>query len=692
MDPLDELLTQLGDVEEEELKPITETIKKVPRMIEMTPGDSTQPIDKPSEEAGSKVLSYEDENSDDEELYVKRRELSEQGTQLEKYLKKNSSTSGPKATDAFKSNKKSMLTGLTKPATDVVSVGIIRFDKFNISIRNPKISSSSFGAFTAGMKLEMLSNLKPTSNFKEAWVTLGVIVEKGFKKKSANGNDFLIWKLHDLKDCQTPAVKLLMFGDAIKEHWEIKLGSVIALVSAQIADDSSASGNNKAVSATLKVAKSNNIIEIGQSAHFGTCKGVRQQDGQRCSNFVNSSLSEFCVFHVMSAARKLSAKRGVFNAVTCGPNVGGLSFNKNSTTPKLQNTTRPGITSSGLSNGSPFLRDTMRPADSNTLTKPPTVLKQITKEEEKASLNDILNQRKNTFAARQILKLKEKENKNENTSEAMEEMKDFWASDRANDKQKHSSFGEFLKADTENEKSKVLDLRCSNSNSTASSSSSPGGSKLWTMSLTKNNGPIGHKDAQEHAARLRAVAILKAKRKEAEEQKAGGVKRKAVESPARNDQPDAKKSKSSGQKMEEIRALLARKSTHHKEADKAEHDKIQRHLTGMEEREKVETFTTTCMEVKNVKVVTCKECKYTSQFASSDCIKKEHKLIRHTADKRFFKCTGCKKRTVCFEMMPVKHCSHCNENKWERVAMKDERKVETENLLVRGEERPFVNS
>lgn len=34
---------------------------------------------------------------------------------------------------------------------------------------------------------------------------------------------------------------------------------------------------------------------------------------------------------------------------------------------------------------------------------------------------------------------------------------------------------------------------------------------------------------------------------------------------------------------------------------------LQRHLTGMEEREKVETFTTTCVEVKNVKVVTCNQ-------------------------------------------------------------------------------------
>lgn len=247
---------------------------------------------------------------------------------------------------------------------------------------------------------------------------------------------------------------------------------------------------------------------------------------------------------------------------------------------------------------------------------------------------------------------------------------------------------------------------------------------------------MGHKDAQEHAARvgnwgisesdlnslsfqLRAIAIIKAKRKEAEQ--TGGVKRKAPAPEA----PEAKRPKAS-EKMDEIRKMLARKSSHHQEAKQEEGDAIQRHLTGMEEREKVETFTTTCTEVKNVKVVTCKEvghgtaqakknwrkidnffrnwverfrnfrktsetklhimtvfskkfknkihvwkivstgfcypnpcfqCKYTAQFANSECYKKEHKLVKHTADKRFFKCVGCKKRIVCFEMMPVRHCN-----------------------------------
>lgn len=142
--------------------------------------EKCEPDENNKASSSSEFREYDDDNSDNDELYVKKKELTEEGAKLEGWLKKNSSTSGPRATDAWKSNKvsiwvstwktdysqKSMLTGLTKPAADSVNVGIARFDKFQISVRNPKISSSSFGAFTAGMKLEKLSDLKPTSSFK----------------------------------------------------------------------------------------------------------------------------------------------------------------------------------------------------------------------------------------------------------------------------------------------------------------------------------------------------------------------------------------------------------------------------------------------------------------------------------------------------------------------------------------------
>ncbi|CAI5445484.1 unnamed protein product [Caenorhabditis angaria] len=654
MDPLDDLLEQLGDVEEEELTPVSK-IKE----IDIFATESSSTI---SKETTSEIKHDSDE--EDEELYTKRRELSEQGMQLESWLKKNSSTSGPNSTDAWRSKKKTFLTGLTsKKANEdeegktTTCVGIFNFDKFQISVRNPKISSHNFGVFTAGMTCEKLSNLKPTSTFKDSWCTMGVIVEKEITKKSANGNEYLIWRLHDLKDCQSPSYKLLLFGDAIKEHWKLTLGTVISLMSPQLSEDNQTSG--KKPSATLRVAKSTNIVEIGTSAHFGMCKGVRQQDGQPCNNFVNSSLSEFCVYHVMNAARKIAAKRGTFNAVTCAPNLGGLSIPKK--------VARPIGTMPKGALPIPQLKDTMKPSNCNSFVNVNANMKTTTKEEEKSTLDEILNQRKNTFAARQFLKIHEK------STIDKPKVEDLFFERKP---EKHSSFGDFLSSEKSKE---TVDLQAGT-----------GGKNLWKKA------PIGAKDAQEHAARLRAIAILK-KQKE-EKERGGGIKRKALE-PLKNDgmkkmKENNEEKEDKNSKMDRIRAILARKSLHQGEAEQAESDAIQKHLSSMEEREKIETFTTTCMEVKKVRVVTCNECKYTAQSAAPLCIEKSHKLTKHEADKRFFKCSACKRRVVCFEMMPVKPCNNCNENKWIRVAMRDERKVklETENLKVRGEERQFVNS
>lgn len=68
MDPLDDLLTQLEGVEEEELKPVN----RAPRLLNMEEACENQgSSEKPSD--SSSKNRYEDDDSDDEELYVKKR-------------------------------------------------------------------------------------------------------------------------------------------------------------------------------------------------------------------------------------------------------------------------------------------------------------------------------------------------------------------------------------------------------------------------------------------------------------------------------------------------------------------------------------------------------------------------------------------------------------------------------------------
>ncbi|VDD95916.1 unnamed protein product [Enterobius vermicularis] len=138
---------------------------------------------------------------------------------------------------------------------------------------------------------------------------------------------------------------------------------------------------------------------------------------------------------------------------------------------------------------------------------------------------------------------------------------------------------------------------------------------------------------------------------------------------------------------EDLKVLLKKKSSHEAELEK------EMYFNKMEKKEKIETFVTSLMEVKGCNVITCKKCNYTAQKQSNYCKINGHLIIRHKADKRFYKCCSCSRRVICYELMPTKPCPGCGEKDYERVAMKQERKVKglNEELLVRGEERKFVN-
>ena len=51
------------------------------------------------------------------------------------------------------------------------------------------------------------------------------------------------------------------------------------------------------------------------------------------------------------------------------------------------------------------------------------------------------------------------------------------------------------------------------------------------------------------------------------------------------------------------------------------------------------------------------QCKYTSHKQSDYCKINGHYIVRHKADKRFFRCRSCSQRTICYELMPTKPCT-----------------------------------
>ncbi|EJW78414.1 hypothetical protein WUBG_10676 [Wuchereria bancrofti] len=159
---------------------------------------------------------------------------------------------------------------------------------FGIRIRNPTLSSAAFELYCEGLKKIRLSQLKSCSQLDNKWISLAVIVEKTGCRKSANGNEYMIWNTSDLTNSLDANVKILVFGDCVKKFWKLQLGSVIALVTPSFAD--------------------------------GDDKQSSQKDGGLCQNVVNLSQCERCIYHVQRAAQKFTANRGSFASILSNPN------------------------------------------------------------------------------------------------------------------------------------------------------------------------------------------------------------------------------------------------------------------------------------------------------------------------------------------------------------------------------------
>ncbi|GMR53647.1 hypothetical protein PMAYCL1PPCAC_23842 [Pristionchus mayeri] len=173
----------------------------------------------------------------------------------------------------------------------------IRFKSGGVDIEALRMLCKDMG------KVSIMSKVDTSES---SWVTVGVIIEKSGTLKSSSGNEYMIWKLHDLKNCEEKPTKALLFGEAVKEHWKLQKGNVVVMLSPQIILDS------KTSELTLKISRSSSIVHIGSSVDLGKCKG-RKQDGSECRAFVNVSKCEMCVYHAASEVRKLAARRGTFS-------------------------------------------------------------------------------------------------------------------------------------------------------------------------------------------------------------------------------------------------------------------------------------------------------------------------------------------------------------------------------------------
>uniref|UniRef100_A0A915LLL4 Protein MCM10 homolog n=1 Tax=Meloidogyne javanica TaxID=6303 RepID=A0A915LLL4_MELJA len=552
---------------------------------------------------------------------------------------------------------------------------------FGIRISNPKLTLETSNTFFSGIQKLRLSQLSTNrllsmqkNESEEGWATMAVMVERSGCKKSGNGNEYIIWRMSDLK--------VLLFGDCFRQYWKLQPGNTFFLNNPQVCEPSTNNNNNsnRQNELTLKLFKPGQLIEVGFCPDLGRCQGRKASDGDQCSNFVNISRSLYCPFHIQQRARQVAAKRGTLNRTANLPTKEyrlqskGQSPQKERPPPELVLIKRR--KSLAEEKGKKFImpmsasrRASLRNSSLNdSITKIDPELEKQNKQIEKLIFENPFHLgSKNLRIMRQ--RLSQPSNKENIDPKANAAKPSESASNRS-----LSSMRDFIQTQQ---------------NSIHHTNSSP---------ITRDKQPILLADSKNV---LNSNELNKLKRA-AEIFKAGnggasynGVKRPKLETAA--EQSCQQNKKKGGSLLggtftdEQLNSLLNKKSSYEHEADQEQLNRQNLYFDRREVEEQIETNATSLMEIRGCKVVTCTQCDYTSVNQSTYCKLSGHQVKRHVADKRFFKCMDCKRRITCYEKMPIKPCLNCKSTKYIRVAMCDERKVllEQEKLKIKEVERNF---
>jgi minichromosome maintenance protein 10 len=68
---------------------------------------------------------------------------------------------------------------------------------------------------------------------------------------------------------------------------------------------------------SLSIDHPDKIMEIGDSIDMGKCQ-AKKPDGTGCTNLVNLSSCEYCIYHVKRAYKAMSTKRGEIQSAFSG--------------------------------------------------------------------------------------------------------------------------------------------------------------------------------------------------------------------------------------------------------------------------------------------------------------------------------------------------------------------------------------
>ncbi|XP_061187039.1 protein MCM10 homolog [Saccostrea echinata] len=590
-------------------------------------------------------------------------------------------------------------------------------DSFSgIRIINPKISSMEMKYKMADRTLIKLSKIHlklKSADLQGNWVTIGVIVHKTEPRTSATGKSFCIWRMSDLEDCDR-TISFFLFGEVFKQHWKNEVKSVVGILNPHKMDKADKSQQDMA----FTVNHPNQILIMGYSQDVGKCAGASKA-GKPCTNFINRQQGEFCVYHVQSAYKKVSAKRTELQGSSqvtpknrmFGPRntkeslffYGGETFTntKRKSTLKDQVSLK-NLQASQLQHKGKFTTLSLHNLDPEDIDK----LKQ-------------LNQKKNDFVellstptvgSLNIVKhLVKKENRTE--PEFSEDKKVEIQSISPAELLKQHKLDMIRKKRAK--QTGVSSLGSQASPTATAPQLGRGGLSdgFISLDMTSKSKPISSKEL----AKMVAVSKIKKsggiqkddpnslKRKRESPKVKEMIQERVLSNLGSNgnedkipEEPPKKRSKLLGnidENSEDFKKLMKSKSKHTGALAEVEQEQEERYFMELEKKEKYEDKMQSTMSVKCT-VFTCKNCGYTAFKLADRCKTERHIITKSETSKRFFKCKHCGKRKISIQKYPTEPCD-CGEYNFLRTAMMEERKgpkLPSENLSLRGDEVAYLGS
>lgn len=571
---------------------------------------------------------------------------------------------------------------------------------FGLRLVQPLISSTILRERMIGrqpVEIRYLQNHLLNGDLSKDWCISGVIVSKGPVQTSNAGNQYVIWRLSDLKG-EIKTVSLFLFKSAFKELWKTAQGMIIAVLNPSVFSRKDNNGES-----SLSIDSAQRVMILGRSKDYGICKS-KKKNGEPCTAIVNLGVCEFCCFHVKTEYVKMSG-RSELQSATSGR---GLQALKNKVLGK----------SEVFYGGKSFMAESAKPSP-KLKAKDQQRLMSLSESFNSNPLAAAISGKVNYLALFDFqvfyFKLylilicigsnKPQYLSNSTRSSRLAEMVETTSAQRSKDLERLKS----LNGGTSSPSSSPSVVRQSPGGTLKSQAATTPNLDLSkkpalsrdSFSFSISKGAMGK--SSNDLAKAKAAAILQ--KKPVEKTNPNFIKYRGTEAGKKrahsaiesNDGSAEKKRKFEEEvekfKNDRIKQILSTQSSHADLIEIHESNVQDQYFNKLEKKEAMEEkmLNTTKMECK---AVICLQCKYKSFSAAERCKTERHKLKVVDAEKRFYECEDCGNRTVTLFRIPKISCSNCEGSRWKRTGMiRDKSTLKSgDQLAIRGDEETFLGS